>query len=447
MLRMEVAAALALTSAEGRALLAALPPYSESATAELDRQLREAGYPASLVSAALTQSRLRTRARTKLGEFADGMLFTPDGLEQATRLELAARHAQRFRAAGIRHVLDLGCGLGVDAMALASLDLSVQAWEADPATALLAQYNLRHFPDVLVRTGLAQDAPMTSAGIATGAWLDPARRQAGHADITGRTRRVFALNELSPPWSFVQEVAQHVPATGAKLSPAFPRNAIPPGAQAQWTSFQGEVLECVLWWGPLASTVGPTATVIRADQEVTLTSADSPGLGPVATALPAAGTWIYEPEGAVIQAGLVGALIAAVDGLELSTGVGYVGSSVALDLGYARRYRVLEAMPLRPKVVRAWLRERGIGRLTIKKRGISVDTDQLRRSLRLDAGGELATAIVTRAGATAAFIAVEGPIDGPARVTIEAGTSGLDTGTDPILDHSVWRPDDPPARP
>ncbi len=411
MWRMEVATALALTSAEGRALLAALPPYTEAATAELDRQLRQAGYSPALVAAALTQSRLRARARAKLGEFADGMLFTPDGLEQATRLELAARHAQRFRAAGLRYVLDLGCGLGVDAMALASLDLAVEAWEADPATAVLAQYNLRHFPDVLVRTGLAQDVPLSDRA-AVGAWLDPARRQAGHADSAGRTRRVFSLNELSPPWSFVQEVAQRIPATGAKLSPAFPLSAIPAGAQAQWTSFQGEVLECVLWWGPLVGTVGATATVIRAGHEVTLTSADSPGLGPVATALPAAGTWMYEPDGALVQAGLVGALIAAVDGVELSTGIGYVGSPVAIDLGYARRYRVLEAMPLRPKPVRAWLRDRNIGRLTIKKRGISVDADQLRRSLRLDGRGDLATVIVTRAGTTAAFIVVDGPIEG-----------------------------------
>ena len=31
---------------------------------------------------------------------ADGMLFTPAGLEQATRLVVAARHARRYAAAG-----------------------------------------------------------------------------------------------------------------------------------------------------------------------------------------------------------------------------------------------------------------------------------------------------------------------------------------------------------
>jgi hypothetical protein len=72
----------------------------------------------------MTQSRLRSRGTEKFGEFAAGMLFTPDGLEQSTRLAIAARHAHRYAAAGVRDVYDLGCGLGADAMAFAGLDLT-----------------------------------------------------------------------------------------------------------------------------------------------------------------------------------------------------------------------------------------------------------------------------------------------------------------------------------
>ena len=45
----------------------------------LGEKLRAAGHPPVLVSAALTQSRLRTAARAKFGPFAAGMLFTPAG--------------------------------------------------------------------------------------------------------------------------------------------------------------------------------------------------------------------------------------------------------------------------------------------------------------------------------------------------------------------------------
>src|SRR6476619_4235843 len=104
--------------------------YDEGSAMALGSRLRAAGFDADLVSAALTQSRLRARAVGKFGDFAGGMIFTPDGLEQATRLEVAAQHAQRYRAAGVRHVLDLGCGIGADAMALAGLDLQVTAVDA-----------------------------------------------------------------------------------------------------------------------------------------------------------------------------------------------------------------------------------------------------------------------------------------------------------------------------
>ena len=120
---MDLAAVKKLISGEGWGLLQSLPPYDESAALSLGEGLRAAGFDAGLVAAALTQSRLRAKGREKFGDFAEGMLFTADGLEQATRLEIAARHAQRFRAAGVRHVFDLGCGIGADPCAGAGKSL------------------------------------------------------------------------------------------------------------------------------------------------------------------------------------------------------------------------------------------------------------------------------------------------------------------------------------
>src|SRR5690242_14992287 len=90
-------------------------------------RLRRDGHPPDLVSAVVGQARLRTRARTKFGDLAARMLFTRAGLEQATRLPIAARHAARFRDAGFTRVADLGCGIGGDALGLAGLGLQVTA--------------------------------------------------------------------------------------------------------------------------------------------------------------------------------------------------------------------------------------------------------------------------------------------------------------------------------
>src|SRR4029079_19794259 len=123
----------------------------ESSAMALTEQLQRDGHAPEMVAAALTQSRLRAVAQAKFGPFAAGMLFTPTGLEQATRLQVAARHAQRFASAGITSVADLGCGIGGDAMALAGLGLEVLAVERDEVTASVATVNLRHWPQARVR--------------------------------------------------------------------------------------------------------------------------------------------------------------------------------------------------------------------------------------------------------------------------------------------------------
>src|SRR5690606_35671247 len=92
---------------------------STQAVAQAVSRLRAAGHSPELVSAVVGQARLRAKAAAKFGEFASRMLFTRAGLEQATRLSVAARHAGRMRTAGITHVADLGCGVGGDALAFA----------------------------------------------------------------------------------------------------------------------------------------------------------------------------------------------------------------------------------------------------------------------------------------------------------------------------------------
>lgn len=395
---MDLATLHRLVSGEGWGLLQSLPPYDESSAIALGARLRAGGFDADLVAAALTQSRLRQRAAAKFGEFADGMVFTADGLEQATRLEVAAHHAERFRAAGVGHVLDLGCGIGSDAMAMAGLDLRVSALDADEVTAAVAGVNLRHWPSASVVVGRVEDARMPAGEGArhAGAWMDPARRTPGVADIGGRTRRVFSLEAISPSWDTVREIAGALPAAGAKLSPSFPHARVPPGGEARWTSYGGEVLECAIWWGALVDQPGRSAQVLgRGGEAATVTQQDAPEPAPVARDLGQLGPWLYEPDRAVIRAGLTGALTHATGGSELDAGVGYVTADRVVELGYARRYAVVEAMPFNLKALRAWLRDRDVGRLTIKKRGVDLDADGLRRQLRLSGAGEV-TILLTR---------------------------------------------------
>jgi len=396
-----------LAEGPGRALLDSLDGYAADSALALSTRLRAAGHDPDLVTAVLAQARLRGLAREKFGAAAGGMLFTADGLEQATRPELASRHAARFVAAGVGQVIDLGCGIGSDARAFATAGLAVEAIDSDPQTAAVARANLAEWPDAHVSQGSAETVDLSRVcaerevgGRHTGVWVDPGRRVSGVRDATGRARRVFSLEAISPSWGQVLAWAAQVPATGAKLSPTFPHAAIPPGAEAQWSSWRGEVLECAVWWGPLAQVPGRTAAVCRPGASPAIVTEADVREAPVIGGLDEVGPWFYEADRAVVRAGLSGAL----PGRELAAGVGYATGSEPIDLPWARRYAVVEAMPLRAKAVRAWLRARGIGRVTVKKRGASVDPEALRRELTTRAEGHATLVVTSVAGHPVAIV-------------------------------------------
>lgn len=377
-------------------LLQSLPEYDEGSALRLGTRLRAAGHDAALVAAVLTQSRLRVRGRLKFGDRVDRMLLAPDGVEQATRWQVAARHADRFAAAGLESVWDLGCGLGGDSLALIAAGVRVDAVEADPATAVLAAHNLREEPGAQVHRAGLEEIDLTSRPGA-GAWLDPARRLPGATDRAGRTVRTFSLDRLSPTWEQVQEVAAALGAVGAKLAPSLPHEALPAGAEAQWTSFGGEALECAIWWGGLADRTGRSAQVHTgpaAGGQWLVVHDDGHGAAPVTARAEDLGEWLYEPDRAVLQAGLTGVLARLVDGAEAAPGVGYVTGPREVEVPWARRFRVRSVHPLTTKHLRRWARESDIGRLTIKKRRVPIDPDRLRRDLRL-AGSREAVVVLT----------------------------------------------------
>ena len=410
---MDVGIVRTLGSPGGQELLRSLPTYDADAAIALGERLRREGHHPDLVAALLTQQRLRDRAAAKFGEFAGDMLYTADGLEQASRLEVAATHAGRFYNASLATVHDLGCGIGSDAVAMSALGVTVQGVDIDPVTAAVADINLRPWPDSRAREGMAEEfePPRDPLRSRVGVWLDPARRIPGRTGRHGRIKRVFRLDEIRPSWEYVLQVATAVPATGAKLSPSMPHDAVPLGTEAQWTSFGGEVLECAVWWGPLAQRPGRSARILhpgRAPVEVDEDSAEPDP--PVAEGPSSIGAWLYEPDRAVTQAGLLGAVTARTLGVEADRGLGYVLSEAGVEIPFARRYAVREAMPFTVRTLRSWLAQHGVTGLTIKKRGVRLDDDELRRQLRIGrkAGdGAQATVVLTRVAGRQTAIVVD----------------------------------------
>lgn len=369
-----------LLTEPGQQLLRVATHLAEETTDPLARQtaLRRLAAPAE-VAVALTQVELRHRAVGKLGSDAARMYFTPEGLEQATRSPVATHRAARVRAAALETVIDLGCGIGGDLVAFARAGLTAAGVDLDPVRVAVARANLA----ALGLGGAVEVGDVTAVDTSPFdlAFADPARRSA-----RGRT---FDVGDWSPPWPFVEGLLGRD--SCVKLAPGLPHELVPPGVEAEWVSDRREVKEAVLWSGRLATTAR-RATVISDRGLASLTSLDlpagAPPTGPVAP-------YLLEPDGAVIRAGLVGAVAAHADGHLLDEHIAYVAAPSLAPTPFARCYRVLEEVPYREKQLRAALRERRVGRLTIKKRGVQVEPDALRKRLSLRGDVE-ATLVLTR---------------------------------------------------
>ncbi|MFI7646097.1 methyltransferase domain-containing protein [Micromonospora sp. NPDC049460] len=395
----------ALRTPEGSVALDAAARVAGSDPLAAAAALRSAGMPPALAAAALTQAELRRRAVGKFGPAAAGMFLTRAGLEQATRGTVAARRARRLRAAGVRTLADLGCGLGADALAAARAGIRVYGVEADPVTAAMAAANAEAAGLAELFTVECGDATAFDVSRVDGVFCDPARRKAG----TGR--RVFDPNAYSPPWDFVVGLAARVPYTVVKVAPGIDHALIPAGAEAEWVSADGDLVEAALWCGRLAE-VPRRATLLRGKEgspvnasgrgrvpcyQVTGSGDAEAPVGPVRR-------FLYDPDPAVVRAHLVAELAGALDATLADPSIAYLYADAPAATPFARCLEVTDVLPFSLKRLRALLRDRRVGRVEILKRGSALEPEKLRRDLRL-AGDEAASLVLTRvAGAPTALV-------------------------------------------
>ncbi|MBC8102064.1 MAG: methyltransferase domain-containing protein [Cytophagales bacterium] len=382
-----------LVSPEGGRLLnevAALPGDTPQRVLALRK--RGLGDPA-ILTAALAVADARHRARLRFPD-AHHLFFTSEALAQATSPMIARYHAGQLAASGARTVVDLGCGIGMDSLALAEAGLTVLALERDPARVIFARANAAARGVTARITFRAGDVTALDWE-ADAAYWDPSRR------VSAEGRRVSRWgDQYEPPLSFLAQIESRVRLGGCvKLSPALPDEALAElGGRTEFLSEGRECKEACVWFGALEGVSGAAATaavLLRPEGPLVLVPRGDPG-DPSPGVL---GRFLFDPDPAVIRSGALGTLAERLSAHRIGAADAYLTGD-DLPTGELRAaaaaYRVLDSQPYRPKQVKEMLRARGFGRLVIKKRHFSKEPDVVARELQLPGGGAEGTLVLVR---------------------------------------------------
>jgi hypothetical protein len=267
-------------------------------------------------------------------------------------------------------------------MAMAALGLRVTAVERDELTAALATYNLAPFDSVRVVHG---DGLVLDLSEAEGFWLDPARRDPH--------KRLTDPDQWSPSLTDAFALAQQKP-SGVKLAPGIDRDLLPEHSEWQWVSVDSDVVEVVVWTGSLAREgVGRAALVLRGETAHEFTAPADSEDAPTDDL----GEYLYEPDGAIIRARLIGDLARQLGGQMVSPTIAYITTDIPELTPFATGFQIRRVLPFKLQEIKKWVRDNDIGVIEIKKRGVDVDPAALRKQLPLK-GDNQATLIITRRG-------------------------------------------------
>ena len=332
-----------------------------------------------LISESLTQAQLQLHVEQKWQVNASQLLLTDDGVMQATRPAAAKYRAELIASkfGNSIHILDLTCGLGFDAMALAKCGMRVTALEIDHVVADLARHNLRDLNVELLTTDCTSFDIPTDVDLI---FVDPARRNPeATRKSDGSSRRIFNPADWSPSWSFVSELATRFPVV-AKVAPGFDSTLVPEW-DATWLSVDGDLVETLL----VSQGTGlRSATLIESN-----TGKISNYVGDQITAPTEIGKYLVVPDAALIRAGALTNLVNQVSGGLVNEHIAWLTSNeelavralVAQSPRPAMGFGILKVVKYSQKALQVAVKGMAASGITVMTRGMQLDVESIRKSL------------------------------------------------------------------
>lgn len=331
---------------------------------------------------------VRRKARVKLLD-SDRWWVTNEAVQQATPTLVARRRAARLAG---RRVHDVTCSIGSElSVLIGTAELAVGS-DLDPIRLRMAAHNV---PDATV---LRADA-LTPTTRDTVVVADPGRRAGG--------RRRHDPAALQPPLPDLLDAYRGRDLV-VKCAPGLDFDSVDWAGEVEVVSLDGGVREACLWSEGLSENgVRRRAAVLRSDGSVfEITDSESDDI-PVRPP----GSYIVDPDGAVVRAGLVRHYGARFGLWQLDPRIAYLtGDTVPAGV---RGFRILEQAKFSEKVLRQQLNRMDCGSVEILVRGVDVDPALLRPKLKLRGSVALSVVIARVDRSAVAFVCAPGAVGQP----------------------------------
>tara|TARA_R110002049_G_scaffold2750_2_gene21549 strand:- start:363359 stop:364801 length:1443 start_codon:yes stop_codon:yes gene_type:complete len=356
-------------------------------------------YGEQLATLFVSVASLQTKANKKLG--AGLWWVTPKSLQQATPWQVARYKSQWMQD---RHVFDLCCGIGGDAVPLSTRG-PLTAVDCDRALLSMTAANLasegRFAENHLQTTRSAAPggealrdpqytarvlcADVTSTQIPSDCFvhIDPDRRAA--------QTRTTRPDQYQPAWPEVLRIVDQSAGAAVKLAPAAQlEDSVSQRAHRAWISLQGSVREQSVLFGEIcqrAQDARPgahSAIAISTDSRAVCFSAN-PGARTLEQ-FSGPGEYLYDPDAAIRAAGLTEAFALSHNLATLAGPAGFLSSNGAPPDSIVRQMsvvgRVIWSGTCDDRGLRRELRTRKMFPQAIKVRGTDHDPAKMMKRLR-----------------------------------------------------------------
>jgi len=359
-----------------------LDTYKDTSISDLPRltmKLKKKGYRnAHLIT---HQLELRNKAESKFTR-AHEMLFSKEGLEQATSESIAHHIAHRIHTStSYGPIMDATCGIGGNLIALAQYR-TVLARDTDPVTLEIARHNAQIYnvDNHITFECISADSPVSQP--VSSVFLDPARTQERITKTRSLTNTEPSITEIFPS---VYSLSSHI---AIKISPAFDYeelNLFSKQPEIEVIGHQKRNAVTMLWFGELAHTAR-RATIIHPSQKTYHISSQPkppvPRIGDLQT-------YLYDPHPAVRKAHLIRELAHQYGLSQLDPHLSFLTSKSLIEESLLFRiFKVIQYRAFSLQNTLDLLREHHIKKGEIMTRAFHSSPDKLRTKLNLKEGGE-----------------------------------------------------------